>query len=465
MMHMKKKNQVRMPEQPADIRRTNFDEVPCGLSEEEALYEAGRCIQCKNPTCRKGCPVNIDIKAFIKLITEKKYIEAARKIKEQNALPAVCGRVCPQEDQCEKACVLHAKRNPIAIGYLERFVADYEQRSNEVFVPAINKESGKKIAVVGSGPSGLTCAGELRLLGHEVHIFEALHKPGGVLSYGIPEFRLPKSIIDQEVDYLTRMGVRMHYNAVIGKIKTIEELFKKGFHAVYIATGAGYPQFMNIPGEHLNYVYSANEFLTRVNLMKAYQFPQMSTPVEVGKRTAVIGGGNTAMDAARSALRLGGNKVCVIYRRSEKEMPARIEEIRHAHEEGIEFIFLAAPVAYIGDEHNRIRAIRCIRMKLGEPDQSGRKKPLPVPGSEFEISVDSVIIAVGTRANPIVPESTSGLQCSNKGYIIADAAGATSLPNVYAGGDIVSGSATVIKAMGAGKTSAKTIDEMLKKLE
>lgn len=460
-----KKKRVIMPEQAPEIRRKNFNEVPLGFTPEEAVEEASRCIQCKDPKCREGCPVNIDIKAFIQLIKEKKFIESAPKIKEENALPAICGRVCPQEDQCEKTCIIGIKEEPVAIGYLERFAADFERQQGDVFIPRIHTSTGKKVAIIGSGPSGLTCAGELRLLGHEVVIFEALHTAGGVLSYGIPEFRLPKAIVAGEVDYLKKMGVAVHYNKVIGKIKDIDTLFNEGFHAIYIATGAGYPRFMNIPGENLNYIYSGNEFLTRVNLMKAYLFPEYDTPVEVGNIVAVIGGGNTAMDCARSALRLGPKKVYIIYRRSNEEMPARIDEIHHAEEEGIEFILLAAPVEYIGDENMNVKKARCIRMKLGEPDSSGRRRPVPIPGSEFEIEVDSVIVAIGTRANPIVPDSTPGLHLTNRGYIISDEQGKTSRAGVFAGGDIVSGAATVIEAMGAGKRAAQSINEYIMNLQ
>ncbi|MFH1379120.1 MAG: NADPH-dependent glutamate synthase [bacterium] len=459
-----KKKQVTMPEQTPEQRKKNFNEVPLGLTAELAVQEAVRCIQCKNPLCRKGCPVNIDIKAFIKLITENKFVEAAQKIKEQNALPAVCGRVCPQEDQCEKACILSKKGNPIAIGYLERFAADFEREQGKFKIPEIHTSSSKKVAIIGAGPSGLTCAGELKLMGHEVHVFEALHTAGGVLSYGIPEFRLPKHIVASEVEYLSRLGVAISCSKVMGKLKNIDQLLTEGFHAVYIATGAGYPSFMNIPGENLNYVYSANEFLTRINLMKAYKFPEYDTPVEIGDNAAVIGGGNTAMDAARTALRLGPKKVYLIYRRSFEEMPARIEEIHHAQDEGIEFLILAAPVKYIGDEHLNVKKAVCIKMELGEADASGRRRPAPIPGSEFELDVSSVVVAVGTKANPIIPESTPDLKLNKWGYIEADQTGQTSKKAVFAGGDIVSGAATVIEAMGAGKIAAKSIDMYLQRL-
>ncbi len=454
--------QVKMREQTISERLKNFSEVPLGYNEAEAVREAGRCLQCSTSPCIKGCPVSIDIPAFIRLIREKKFLEAARILKESNSLPAICGRVCPQEDQCEKACVLHKQGKAIAIGYLERFVSDYERAKKKIYVPRIKARKKGKIAVIGSGPSGLTCAGELRKLGYQVTIFEGLHQGGGVLSYGIPEFRLPKEIVRQEIDYVKELGVEIKCNMVIGKIYTVDELLKQGFSAVYIATGAGYPSFMDIPGESLNYIYSSNEFLTRINLMKAYAFPQYDTPVKIGKKVAVIGGGNTAMDAARAALRLGPEKVYLVYRRSSEEIPARIEEIHRAEEEGVEFHLLTLPVEFLADKDGNVRGMCCQKMKLGEIDKSGRQRPIPIPGSEFEIEVDAVVMAIGTQANPLVPETTNALKLNKWGYIMADETGQTSRPEVFAGGDIVSGSATVIKAMGTAITAAGAIDKYLR---
>lgn len=453
-----------MPQQPAKERVKNFFEVAKGLSEEAALKEAERCLNCANPTCISGCPVGIDIRAFIQLIKEKKYQAAVDKIKESNLLPAICGRVCPQEDQCELACVLHQAQKPITIGYLERFVADWEREHKAADTGIKIEEKKEKVAIIGSGPSGLSCAHELRRKGYQVTVFEALHKPGGVLTYGIPAFRLPNEIVEHEIKSLKEMGVEIRTNAVIGRLKTVDELLQKGgYSAVYIATGAGHPVFMGLEGEHLNYIYSANEFLTRVNLMEAYKFPESDTPVILGDKTAVIGGGNTAMDAARAALRLQTKKVYCIYRRTEAEMPARDEEIEHAREEGVEFMFLTAPVKYTGDKDNNVKKAVCIKMELGEPDDSGRRRPVPIKGSEFEIEVDSVIVAIGTNANPLIKETTDALDVNKWGYITADEHGRTSKKGVYAGGDIVTGSATVIKAMGAGKRAARAIDEDLKK--
>ncbi|MFC1667951.1 NADPH-dependent glutamate synthase [Chlamydiota bacterium] len=461
---MPKKNIPRqnMPEQQPQIRKKNFSEVPLGLSQEAAILEAIRCLNCKNPVCIEGCPVGINIPAFIQLIKDNMFIEAAQKIKEENTLPAVCGRVCPQEDQCELKCILGIKGLPVAIGYLERFVADFERNCGSIAIPQIKNEISKKIAIIGAGPSGLTCAGELRKLGYHVTIFEALHKPGGVLMYGIPEFRLPKSIVEREVDYLEKLGVEIRYNTVIGRTITVDELLTdEKFDAIYIATGAGVPSFMNIPGEDLNYVYSANEFLTRVNLMKAYEFPKSDTPVVIGKCVAVIGGGNTAMDSARCALRLGPEKVFLIYRRSQEEMPARIEEIHHAKDEGIIFHFLTAPTQYISDGKGNVKFARCIRMELGQPDDSGRRRPIPIKASEFDIAVDSVVVAIGTQSNPIIASTTPELGVNKWGYIITNNDGQTSIEKVFAGGDIVSGSATVISAMGQAKTAAAGIHNLL----
>ena len=452
-----------MPEQDPEIRRRNFEEVPLGYTAETAMLEAKRCIQCKKPTCMNGCPVDVDIPGFIKLVAEGEYLEAARKIKETNSLPAVCGRVCPQESQCEATCVLGKKGDPVAIGRLERFVADYERKSGQILLPDVPPSTGKRVAVVGSGPAGLTVAGDLIKLGHAVTIFEGLHESGGVLVYGIPEFRLPKLIVAAEVGYLIKLGVTVVTDAVIGRVKTIDDLFAEGFDAVFLGVGAGAPVFMNIPGENLNGIYSANEYLTRSNLMKAYRFPEYDTPIAQGKNVGVIGGGNVTMDSARTALRLGADNVYVIYRRTEVEMPARVEEVHHAREEGVQFILLTNPVEYLGDEKGRVKGVKCIRMELGEPDESGRRRPIPIKGSEFVIDVDMVVVAIGTNANPVIPNTTPGLKTNKWGYIVADEeTGKTSRDGVYAGGDIVTGSATVILAAGAGKKAAKAIDEYLK---
>ncbi|MCX5852813.1 MAG: NADPH-dependent glutamate synthase [Deltaproteobacteria bacterium] len=464
-MDEKKKEKVprqKMPEQEPQMRAKNFDEVPLGYTEELALLEAGRCLHCKKPFCVDGCPVDIDIPGFIKHILEKDYIAAARKIKETNSLPAVCGRVCPQEEQCEIKCVLGKKGEPVAIGRLERFVADYERTAGIVAIPDLPKPTGKKVAVVGAGPAGLTIAGDLVRRGHDVTIFEGLHKSGGVLIYGIPEFRLPKGIVDAEVEYLIRMGVRIETNMIIGRSKTIDELFAEGYHAIFLGVGAGAPVFMNIPGENLSGIYSANEYLTRSNLMKAYLFPEFDTPVARGRNVAVIGGGNVAMDSARTALRMGAENVYIVYRRTEVEMPARIEEVHHAKEEGIQFKLLTAPVEYIGDDNGWVKGMKCIQMELGEPDDSGRRRPVPIKGSEYLIDIDMAVVAIGTMANPIVPATTPGLTTNRWGYIVADEeTGKTSREGVWAGGDIVTGSATVILAMGAAKKSARSIHEYL----
>jgi len=447
-----------MPEQSPEDRRRNFQEVPYGLPPELAQLEASRCILCKKPKCIEGCPVEIDIPAFLKLIRDGDFLGAARKIKEANALPAICGRVCPQEEQCEIRCVIGIKQEPVAIGRLERFAADFERLNNLVEVPPIPPPTGKRAAVVGAGPAGLTVAGELAKLGHKVTIFEALHQPGGVLMYGIPEFRLPKAIVEAEVDYVKQMGVEIIYNAVIGRYMTVDELLEDGYDTIFLGTGAGLPYFMNIPGENLNGVYSANEYLTRSNLMRAYKFPEYDTPIVVSKKVAVLGGGNVAMDAARTAMRLGADEVHVVYRRSRKEMPARIEEIHHAEEEGIQFQFLTNPTEILGDDQGWVRAMKCIRMELGEPDSSGRRRPVPIEGSEFELQVDTVVVSIGNGANPLVTQTTPGLAANKWGNIIADEkTAATSKPGVYAGGDIVIGAATVILAMGAGKVAARAM--------
>jgi glutamate synthase (NADPH/NADH) small chain len=454
----------KMPEQDPQKRVRNFEEVPIGYSEETAIIEATRCIQCKKPGCVGGCPVDVKIPDFIKDIAEGHFIEAALKLKETNGLPAVCGRVCPQEDQCEKVCILGKKGEPVAIGRLERFAADYERNAGKISIPPSVKSNGKKIAVAGAGPAGLTIAGDLVKLGYDVTIYEALHKAGGVLVYGIPEFRLPKAIVEAEVEYLRKLGVKIETNFVIGRTKAIDELFAEGFNAVFIGVGAGAPVFMNIPGENLMGIYSANEYLTRSNLMKAYLFPEYDTPIVRGKRVAVVGGGNVAMDSVRTALRLGAERAMIIYRRTEVEMPARKEEVHHAQEEGVEFLLLHNPVEYIGNETGWVTGMKCIRMELGEPDVSGRRSPVPIKDSEFVIDVDTVVVAVGTTANPIVPATTPNLETNKWGYISTkDESGLTSREGIYAGGDIVTGSATVILAMGAGRKAANAIHEYLSK--
>ncbi len=448
----------KMPEQDPIERGRNFEEVNNGYSAELAMEEAQRCIQCSKPRCVAGCPVSVKIPEFIACIAEGKFLEAAHILHEDNALPAVCGRVCPQEEQCEEVCVLGVKGKPVAIGHLERFAADYEREQGEIDLPAIPAPTGKKIAIIGAGPSGLTVAGDLSKQGHDVTIFEALHTAGGVLMYGIPEFRLPKAIVGAEVDYLKQLGVKIETNAVIGKTYTIDELLEEGFHAVYVANGAGLPKFMRIPGENLNGVYSANEYLTRSNLMKAYDFPRVDTPIAKGNNVAVFGGGNVAMDAVRTALRLGADNAYLIYRRSEVEMPARNEEIEHAKEEGIQFHLLTNPTRILGDEQGHVKAVECLRMELGEPDDSGRRRPVPIEGSEFILEVDTVVVAIGTGANPLLAQTTPDLEINRWGYIVADEeTGATSKPGVYAGGDIVRGAATVILAMGDGRKAAAAI--------
>lgn len=454
---------VAMPEQDPNVRNKNFEEVALGYTKEMAMEEAERCLHCKNKPCMQGCPVNVKIPEFIELVAKGDLLGAYAKIKETNALPAVCGRVCPQENQCEKYCVRGKKGESVGIGRLERFVADYFMENGHEEKPEIQK-NGKKVAVIGGGPAGLTCAGDLAKMGYDVTIFEAFHKAGGVLGYGIPEFRLPKSIVQKEIDNLKNMGVKVETSMVIGKTFTIDELMKEeGYSAVFIGSGAGLPSFMHIPGENLNGVYSANEFLTRINLMKAYQFPSADTPVYVGKNVAVIGGGNVAMDAARSAKRLGAENVYIIYRRSEEEMPARLEEVHHAKEEGIIFKMLCNPTKIIGDENFWVKEIECIEMELGEPDASGRRRPSPKAGSEFILNMETVIVAIGQSPNPLIKQTTPHLETQKWGGIITDEqTGATSIPGVFAGGDAVTGAATVILAMGAGKTAAKNIDEYIK---
>ncbi|MFH1264906.1 MAG: NADPH-dependent glutamate synthase [Planctomycetota bacterium] len=457
-----KKPRVPMPEQDPGVRSRNFEEVPLGYSVEQAQAEAGRCLQCKKPPCLKGCPVNVNIPGFIEGIVEGKFAEAARKIKETNCLPAVCGRVCPQESQCEAFCILGKKGEPSAIGRLERFVADYEREHDLIELPEKTPSTGKKVAVVGCGPAGLTVAGDLTLLGHEVTIFEAFHKPGGVLMYGIPEFRLPKVIVEKEVDYLCQLGVTIELNQVIGKSITIDELLDdEGFDAVFVGVGAGLPYFMGVPGENLGGVYSASEYLTRSNLMKAYDFPAYDTPLVPGQNVCVIGGGNVAMDSARTARRLGAENVYIVYRRSREEMPARGEEIHHAEEERIVLKLLSSPIEYLGDERGMVRQARCQEMELGDPDDSGRRRPIPIEGAEFTIDTDLVIVAIGSGANPILTQQTKNLDLNRRGYIVASEIGRTSREGVWAGGDIVTGSATVILAMGAGKSAANDIHEYL----
>lgn len=452
----------KMPEQPPLERAHNFLEVPYGYSAELAITEANRCIQCKNPKCVAGCPVGIDIPAFIKLIGQSEFAAAARKIKEMNALPAICGRVCPQEDQCEIVCVVGIKQEPVAIGRLERFAADYERMNNLIEIPQCAPSTGRRVGIVGSGPAGLTVAGDLALLGHEVVVFEALHKAGGVLVYGIPEFRLPKSIVEAEVNYLERLGVKFVFNAVIGRTITVLELLEEeNFDSVFLGTGAGLPYFMNIPGENFNGVYSANEFLTRSNLMRAFDFPNADTPIVKGRKVAILGGGNVAMDAARTALRLGAEKVNVVYRRSRKEMPARIEEIHHAEEEGIEFQFLTNPTEILGNEEGWVNGMKLVRMELGEPDASGRRRPVVIPNSEYVQEFDVVVVSIGNGSNPLVPQTTPGLNTNKWGNIIATDDGLTSLESVYAGGDVVIGAATVILAMGAARKASKAMHDYM----
>ena len=454
-----KKNE--MPAQPADVRNGNFDEVALGYTEEQALDEAARCLHCKNKPCREGCPVGIDIPAFIARVAEKDYEGAYQVIAESSSLPAVCGRVCPQETQCEKHCVRAIKGESVGIGRLERFVADYHNTHSkaEAVRPAFN---GHRVAVIGSGPAGLTCAGELARMGYDVTVFEALHLPGGVLVYGIPEFRLPKAIVSREVETLRSLGVKIETTVVVGKSRSVDELFASGFEAVFIGSGAGLPKFMNIPGENLKGVYSANEFLTRVNLMKAYQ-PGSETPIMRADRVAVVGGGNVAMDAARCAKRLGASKVYIVYRRGADELPARAEEVEHAKEEGIEFRLLTNPIEILRGENGFVAGIRCERMELGEPDASGRRRPVAVKDSAFDIELDAVIMAIGTSPNPLIKSTTKGLETQKWGGIVAEEpSGQTSREGVFAGGDAVTGAATVILAMGAGKSSARAIDEYIR---
>jgi glutamate synthase (NADPH/NADH) small chain len=451
-----------MPEQPPKVRTQNFLEVPLGYTPEMAQAEAARCIQCKKPGCVAGCPVGVQIPEFLKLLRDGDFAAAAQKVKETNALHAVCGRVCPQESQCEAQCILAKKSQPVAIGCCERFVADYEREQGLAVLPKKQPVNGKKVAVVGAGPAGLTVAGDLILLGYDVTIFEAFHKSGGVLMYGIPEFRLPKAIVEHEIEGLVKLGVKIELNQVIGQTITVDELLNEdGFSAVFIGVGAGLPMFLRLPGEDLNGVYSANEYLTRSNLMKAYLFPEMDTPIARGKNVCVIGGGNVAMDAARTALRLGAETVKIVYRRSRAELPARAEEIHHAEEEGIDFLFLTNPQEYLGDEQGKVRAMICDRMELGEPDASGRRRPVKILNSAFELATDCVIVAAGALANPLLTKNTPGLDLNQRGYIVAEESGQTSRQHVWAGGDIVTGAATVILAMGAGRVAAQDMHRKL----
>ncbi|MGD2270497.1 MAG: NADPH-dependent glutamate synthase [Desulfobacterales bacterium] len=451
-----------MPEQEPAVRAKNFDEVPYGYSPETAVKEAERCLQCKKPACVTGCPVGIDIPGFIRHIKEGEFTKSIRKLWEMNSLPAICGRVCPQEIQCEGVCIVGKKGDPVAIGNLERFAADWERANGTGALPPKAEPVGKKIAVVGSGPSGLTVAGDLIVKGYEVSVFEAFHKPGGVLVYGIPEFRLPKEIVAQEVGFLERLGVRVECNQVVGRTVTVTELFEDGYDAIFLGVGAGLPVLLNIPGKNLIGIYSANEYLTRSNLMKAYRFPEYDTPIIQGKNVVTLGAGNVAMDSARTALRLGAEKSRIVYRRSRAEVPARDAEVHHAEEEGVEFFFLAAPTKYIGNDQGRVIGMECLKMELGEPDDSGRRRPVPIKGSAFELECDLVIVAVGAGANPLLTQSTEGLELNKRGYIQADPkTGKTTKKGVWAGGDIVTGSATVILAMGAGRIAANSIHDYL----
>jgi len=454
-----KKPQTEMPKQIVEKRIHNFDEVALGFDEELALEEATRCLNCPKPQCKKGCPVEVPIPEFIQLVKEHKYGDAAKKIKEKNALPAVCGRVCPQEEQCQKFCVLGVRGDPVGIGRLERYASDWERLNANSEAPKIDSIVGK-VAVVGSGPAGLTVAADLAKLGYTVTIFESLHTAGGVLMYGIPQFRLPKEIVQLEVEYVKSLGVEIRLDSTIGLLATIKELTEGGYDAVFIGSGAGLPNFLRVPGENLKGIYSANEFLIRTNLMKAYKFPEYDTPIRVGKKVGVVGAGNVAMDSARCALRLGAERVYIIYRRSRDEMPARAEEAENAEEEGIEFMLLTNPIQFIGNDRGFLEKVECVKQRLSEPDQSGRRRPEPIEGSNFMLEIDTAIIAIGQSPNPIIQQTTNGLQTTRHGTIVVnEETMQTDLPDVYAGGDVVSGAATVISAMGAGKKAAKAIHE------
>jgi glutamate synthase (NADPH/NADH) small chain len=453
---------VAMPEQDPEVRKRNFLEVPTGYTMAMAQEEAARCIQCRKPGCVAGCPVEVDIPGFINLINEGDMTGAIRNLWSKNALPAICGRVCPQETQCEARCVVGKKGDPVAIGNLERFCADYERENGTGQLPPVQPSTGKKVAVIGAGPSGLTVAGDLIVKGHDVTIFEAFHKAGGVLVYGIPEFRLPKAIVAQEVNFLERLGVKVECNAVVGRTVTLDELFEQGFDAIYVGVGAGLPRFMNIPGENLVGILSANEYLTRANLMKAYEFPKVDTPIPLGKNVVVLGAGNVSMDSARTAMRLGADKVRIVYRRSRDEMPARIDEIHHAEQEGIEFFLLTNPTRYLGNGKGRLTGMECLKMELGEPDDSGRRRPIPIEGSEFQLECDLCIVAVGSGANPLLTSDTPDMKLNKWGYVIAEPhTGKTTKKGVWAGGDIVTGAATVILAMGAGRLAANSMHDYL----
>lgn len=458
---MSRFERIPISEQPPEVRNHNFKEVCLGYTEEEAMAEAKRCLNCKNPQCVTKCPVSINIPEFIHEIAEGNFAKAAKALAKYTALPAVCGRVCPQETQCESKCVLGNKGDAVAIGKLERFAADWGREHN-IEVAVAKESNGHKVAVIGSGPAGITCAGDLAKEGYDVTIYEALHKPGGVLVYGIPEFRLPKeTVVKHEIMNLKKLGVKIKTNVIVGRTVTIDDLFEKGkYEAVFIGSGAGLPKFMGIPGENYNGVFSANEFLTRNNLMKAY-IDEYDTPIKVGSKVAVVGGGNVAMDAARTAKRLGA-EVWIVYRRSEEELPARVEEVHHAKEEGINFELLTNPIEIIGNEKGWVKGIKCVRMELGEPDKSGRRRPIPIKGSEFEFDVDTVIMALGTSPNPLIPSTTEGLDVDKRKCLVADEQGQTSKEGVFAGGDAVTGAATVILAMGAGKEAASAIDEYIK---
>jgi glutamate synthase (NADPH/NADH) small chain len=455
------REQVLMPEQKPRERSHNFKEVPLGYTKKQAIYEAQRCLQCKNPKCVPGCPAEINIPQFIKKIVEEDFAGAYRDILKTDSLPAITGRVCPQEEQCQRVCILEKQKKPIAIGRLERFVADWARQNNiHGDLPQVRKKE-QRVAVVGSGPAGLTCAADLAKLGYQVTLFEALHQPGGVLVYGIPEFRLPKSMVEYEIKEIEKLGVKVITNFVVGTTRSVDQLIEE-FDAIFLANGAGAPRFMNIPGENLNDVYSANEFLTRSNLMKAYLFPEYDTPIKIGKRAATIGAGNVAMDSARTALRLGAEKSYIVYRRSRKEVPARAEEVHHAEEEGIIFHFLTLPIQVLGDEKGNVIGMECLKMELGEPDDSGRRRPIPIPDSNFLIEVDMVIDAIGTQANPIVARSATGVEVNQWGYFkIDDMSKMTTKEGIFAGGDIVRGSATVISAVGDGKVAARAINDYL----
>jgi glutamate synthase (NADPH/NADH) small chain len=450
-----------MPKQEPFERIRNFDEVALGYTESLALEEAGRCLNCKKPQCREGCPVAVNIPSFIKCIADGDFVQGIKRIKETNALPAVCGRVCPQEEQCEQQCLLGKKGDPVSIGRLERFLADWEASKGKIEKPEMAPANGKRVGIVGSGPAGITVANDLALLGYEVSIFEALHEAGGVLTYGIPEFRLPKAIVKREVEYVKSLGVKLHLDYIVGKTKKMESMLRE-FDAVFIGAGAGLPWFLGIDGENLNGVYSANEYLTRCNLMKGYRFPAYDTPIKRPARVAVVGGGNVAMDSARTALRLGADEARIVYRRSRHELPARLEEVENAEEEGVIFNFLTLPIRLIGNEQGWLTEIECLKMELGEPDKSGRRSPIPVKGSEFRMKIDAVVCAIGNSPNPLIPMTTPGLSVGRKGNIEADdETGRTSLDGIWAGGDVVTGAATVISAMGAGRKAAKSIHEAL----